>query len=72
MRCLSACAVLSCFTLGGPIVAQPPTTPDAPTSTAITVYNVNMALVKDTRHLELTDGLNQVRISDIAASIDPT
>ncbi len=72
MRCPRACVLLLSCALVTPTLAQPPTTPDAPTSTAITVYNVNMALVKDTRRLELTEGLNQVRLSDVAASIDPT
>ncbi len=38
----------------------------------ITVYNQNVALVKDKRTLALKQGMNQVRFSDVAAQIDPT
>ncbi len=38
----------------------------------ITVYNQNVALVKDKRTLALKQGMNEVRFSDVAAQIDPT
>ncbi len=40
----------------------------------LTVYNKNFALVKDTRWLEapLKAGLNVVRFSDVASTIDAT
>lgn len=38
----------------------------------LTVYNQNIALVKDRRALALKSGLNEVRFSDVAAQIDPT
>jgi hypothetical protein len=38
----------------------------------LTVYNSNLALVKDFRSLELSEGLNEVRFVDVAALIDPT
>jgi len=38
----------------------------------ITVYNQNVALVKDTRTLALKSGTNEVRFTDVAAQIDPT
>ena len=38
----------------------------------LTVYNQNIALVRDTRSFELKRGMNQVRFSDVAAQIDPT
>jgi hypothetical protein len=41
-------------------------------SVALTVYNQNFALVKDVRVLELGRGQSEVRIDDVAASIDPT
>ena len=38
----------------------------------LAVYNQNLALVKDVRSLELSEGLNEVRFVDVAALIDPT
>ncbi len=38
----------------------------------LTVYNQNLALVKDRRTLELEEGLNEVAFRDVAAQIDPT
>lgn len=39
---------------------------------ALTVYNENLALVRETRTLEFTEGLNEMTLTDVAASIDPT
>lgn len=39
---------------------------------ALTVYNHGAALIRDQRRLTLDEGLNVIRVSDIAASIDPT
>jgi hypothetical protein len=38
----------------------------------LAVYNQNLALVKDHRSLDLSQGLNEVRFADVAAQIDPT
>lgn len=38
----------------------------------LAVYNQDLALVKDLRSLELSEGLNEVRFVDVAALIDPT
>jgi len=38
----------------------------------LAVYNQNVALVKDRRSLDLTQGLNEVRFTDVASQIDPT
>ena len=38
----------------------------------VTVYNDNRALVNEQRSLKLKKGLNEVRFTDVAASIDPT
>ncbi|WP_440956368.1 DUF4139 domain-containing protein [Methanosarcina sp. Mfa9] len=40
--------------------------------TEVTVYNQNLALVKEQRKLELKTGVNQVEYTDVAALIDPT
>ncbi|MBK7093272.1 MAG: DUF4139 domain-containing protein [bacterium] len=39
---------------------------------AITVYNQNLALVREGRTLEFQKGTNRMSLTDIAASIDPT
>ncbi|MBM3129065.1 MAG: DUF4139 domain-containing protein [Chloroflexi bacterium] len=41
-------------------------------SVDITVYNQNMALIKDKRVLALKAGMNEIRFTDVAAQIDPT
>ena len=38
----------------------------------LTVYNQNLALVKDRRTLELQEGINEVAFTGVAARIDPT
>jgi len=38
----------------------------------LTVYNQNVALVKDKRTLAFKSGMNEVRFTDVAAQIDPT
>jgi hypothetical protein len=38
----------------------------------LTVYNQNMALVRDKRSFDLKQGVNEVRFSDVASQIDPT
>lgn len=40
--------------------------------TEVTVYNNNLALVKERRELELNSGVNTVEYTDVAALIDPT
>ena len=41
-------------------------------SIELTVYNDNLALVKETRPITLTLGLNEIRYADVPAMIDPT
>jgi len=40
--------------------------------TEVTVYNNNLALVKERRELDLKSGVNSVEYTDVAALIDPT
>ena len=40
--------------------------------TEVTVYNSNLALVKEGRELELKQGVNQVKYQDVPSLIDPT
>jgi len=53
---------------GGALLATQATGPGV----ELTVYNQNLALVKEHRTLELDEGLNEVQFSDVAARIDPT
>lgn len=56
--------------------------PDAPPSTelsasapqdfSLTIYNQNFGLVRDTRTINLSNGVNYLRIGDVASQIDPT
>ena len=39
---------------------------------AITIYNRDLALVKDTREIDIKSGVNELRFDDVAARIDPT
>ena len=39
---------------------------------AITIYNSNIGLVKDTRLIELKPGIHELKFMDVAAKIDPT
>ena len=39
---------------------------------AVTIYNSNIGLVKDTRLLEFKPGVHELKFMDVAAKIDPT
>lgn len=41
-------------------------------TTEVTVYNSNLALVKERRELDLKTGVNNIEYTDVAALIDPT
>ena len=41
-------------------------------SVDLTIYNQNLALVKDSRYFDLVKGVNQIRFSDVASLIEPT
>ncbi|MGB9928336.1 MAG: DUF4139 domain-containing protein [Methanosarcina sp.] len=45
---------------------------EAETGTEVTVYNENLALVKEKRSLSLNSGVNEIKYTDVAAFIDPT
>lgn len=52
--------------------ARATVTQDQQKDVAITVYNGNLGLVRDTRELSLGPGTHEVRFMDVAAQIDPT
>jgi hypothetical protein len=57
---------------GGKAAAdQPGTTLDDQVDVAVTVYNSNIALVRDIRQLSLDTGLTSLRFMDIAATVNP-
>ena len=41
-------------------------------ATEVTVYNSNLGLVKEVRAFSLKTGLNELKVEDVAAQIDPT
>jgi hypothetical protein len=41
-------------------------------SVAITVYNNNLGVVKDVRTINITKGISQIKLTDVAQYIDPT
>ena len=43
-----------------------------PKALQLTVYNQDFALVKDTRSITLSKGLNSIMVEDVASRIDPT
>ncbi len=45
---------------------------DDQTGVALTIYNVNLGLVKDQRQIKLGKGISDLRFMDVAASIMPT
>ena len=45
---------------------------DDQTGVALTIYNVNLALIKDQRQIKLARGINDLRFMDVASQIIPT
>jgi hypothetical protein len=44
----------------------------APENVSLTVYNSNFGLVKEVRSIDLHDGMNELRVGDVAQNIEPT
>ena len=44
----------------------------AASATEVTVYNSNLGVVKEVRPFMLTSGINELKVEDVAAQIDPT
>ncbi len=40
--------------------------------TALTIYNNNFAVVRDTRQMAFEKGINKIKFTDVASAIDPT
>src|SRR5258708_7115849 len=58
-------------TAGGATQAQGTSTLDDQTDLALTVYNSDIALVRDVRNLQLPRGTFDLRFMDIAATVNP-
>ena len=54
-----------------PTTTQPTTTQKDQTDLSVTVYNSNLALVRDVRQIRLQGGVSPLRFEDVAASINP-
>lgn len=44
----------------------------APNETQVTVYNQDLALIKESREIDLTEGYNQVKYQDVPTKINPS
>jgi hypothetical protein len=73
MRAFSMTIATAWLAAAAVAVGQPVPVVDrqARTSVAVTVYNEDLALVKDTRDLALASGEHVVRFEDVAAKIEP-
>jgi hypothetical protein len=63
---------IACSGLGTDATAPTPTAEASEPGVALTVYNQGTALVRDRRQFTLSEGINEIAFSDVAASIDPT
>jgi hypothetical protein len=81
--CFRALVLMACLTaVGGPAVASAAEKGDAPkplttgledqAGVALTIYNVNLALVKDQRQTNLPTGTFELRFTDVASQIIPS
>jgi hypothetical protein len=67
MRLHVVALVVALAVLGAPVAAGA-----ADPGVAITIYNKDLALVKDVRVMEIESGVRELRFDDVAARIDPT
>jgi hypothetical protein len=75
-----AAVILSFFSAGALLAAQGGPTPqlsvvskgEEQTGLALTIYNANLGLVKDSRRIALPRGTSEVRFMDVASQIIPT
>lgn len=66
-------ALLGCLLLSTALAGQTASSTEADQKqVAVTVYNSNIALVRDVRHLNLAVGQVDLRFEDIAAQVNPT
>lgn len=72
-RSLKAALLASAFAFASPAVAQEETAVglDAQTGVSVTIYNQDLALVKDRRDVALDAGANRLAFIDVSAQIRP-
>jgi hypothetical protein len=68
---LGAAAILPRAAWGEETVAETPVSLDDQTGVAITIYNQDLALVRDQRKIPLTAGLNDLAFADVSALMRP-
>jgi hypothetical protein len=77
---LAGCAVLAALAFGStfetsaaraPVRGQDTSTLDDQVELSLTVYNTDLALVRDVRNVELAPGTADLRFMDIAATVNP-
>ena len=74
MKKLSICVALFSIFLFAPVGSAAPlaSTLKDQQNVAMTIYNSNIGLVKDTRLIDLKSGIQELKFMDVAAKIDPT
>lgn len=70
LRPMAAAVALTLALPATAVAQQAP--PDTATGTELTVYNENLALVKETRRIRLEEGVSDVSYRDVAARLEPT
>ena len=68
MKSLSITILVILFLLQGSIFSQS----SDQKSIAVTVYNQNFGVIKDVREIEISSGISEIKITDVAQLIDPT
>ncbi len=71
-RIVVSILLIIAVTAVGLVSSRPRASTAASKGPEVTVYNSNIALVKEVRTLDLEKGINEVRIADVPAQIDPT
>lgn len=66
---ISTAASMPSFAIDG--LSESRSTLNDQKSVAVTIYNSNLALVKDVRHVKLKKGLNAIALRDVSAQIRP-
>ncbi|MCK5583370.1 MAG: hypothetical protein KAI33_06250, partial [Elusimicrobiales bacterium] len=64
--------ILSIAILLAPLALKAADTSFEKKDLSLTIYNQNMALIRDIREIKLKKGLNTLKFTDVAASINPT
>ena len=74
MKRLTVCMTLISFFLSIQIGFAAPLTSNLKDQqdVAVTIYNSNLGLVKDTRLIDFKPGIHELKFMDVAAKIDPT